>query len=130
MELNADPFSASQISQSCWAVCHDVETIAADLLPTSMPIYRDEETRAQFENVVNFFGCMSNCEERYIVKRVAVIVPIATVGKYLTLCTGNGVRVEGNFLFCSGMHYWSDALLLLGLSTQLLSLQKALLQKA
>ena len=86
MELNADPFSASQISQSCWAVCHDVETIAADLLPTSMPIYRDEETRAQFENVVNFFGCMSNCEERYIVKRVAVIVPIATVGKHKSQC--------------------------------------------
>ena len=86
MELNADPFSASQISQSCWAVCHDVETIAADLLPTSMPIYRDEETRTQFENVVNFFGCMSNCEERYIVKRVAVIVPIATVGKPKSQC--------------------------------------------
>ena len=82
MELSADPFSGSQISQSCWAVCHDLETISAQLLPTSMPIYRDDETRKQFEDVVNFFGCMDNCEEQYFVKRVAVIAPLATVGNY------------------------------------------------
>ena len=84
MELSADPFSASQISQSCWSVCHDLDTITAQLLPTSMPIYRDEATRKQFEDVVNFFGCMDICEKRYIVKRVAVLVPVATVGKYIS----------------------------------------------
>ena len=83
MELSADPFSPSQISQSCWSVCHDVKTISAELLPASMPIYRDEATRSQFEEVVNFFGCMDNCENQYTIKRISFIAPVATFGKLI-----------------------------------------------
>ena len=46
MEFSANAFSASEISQSCWSMCHNGPTIDPQLLPSVLPIYRDDPTRS------------------------------------------------------------------------------------
>ena len=76
----ADPFSASEISQSCWSMCHDGEAIPPELLPSSLPIYRDAATADEFQSVVKFFGCMDACDSFYWVRRVALVLPFSALG--------------------------------------------------
>ena len=80
MEFSADPFKASEVSQSCWSMCHNGVAIPPELLPSLLPIYRDDETRAAYEDVANFFYCMDACDEQYLVKRITFILPFVAGG--------------------------------------------------
>ena len=53
-----------------------------------LPIYRDDETRADYESVANFFYCMDACDTRYMVKRMTLALPIVALGK-----CGPGCRI-------------------------------------
>ena len=82
MEFSADPFSSNEISQSCWSMCRNEQVISHELLPSLLPIYRDDETRSDYELVANFFYCMDACDTRYMVKRMTLALPIVALGKY------------------------------------------------
>jgi len=86
MEFSADPFSSSEISHSCWKMCHNGEVISQELLPSLLPIYRDDETRADYESVANFFYCMDACDTRYMVKRMTLALPIVALGLCVIGC--------------------------------------------
>ena len=82
MEFSADPFSSNEISQSCWSMCRNEQVISHELLPSVLPIYRDDETRSDYELVAKFFYCMDACDTRYMVKRMTLALPIVALGKY------------------------------------------------
>lgn len=78
--FSADPFNGAEISQSCWSMCHDGQTIPGELLPSLLPIYRDDATRAAYESVANFFYCMDACDTKYLIKRTTFLTPIIASG--------------------------------------------------
>ncbi len=127
MEFSADPFKASEVSQSCWSMCHNGVAIPPELLPSLLPIYRDDETRAAYEDVANFFYCMDACDEQYLVKRITFILPFVAGGIKQRVSKLSTFDLESEFgLFCRSVHYWKSPLQRFLVRQLLLPLQKGL----
>ncbi|TRY67643.1 hypothetical protein TCAL_10472 [Tigriopus californicus] len=75
-------FDYDAIRQSCWQTCdNDPGAFPMDL--GKVPVYRDQNTRAAFYNITTFFGCVENCEDTYVVKRVTIIAPAVALALLL-----------------------------------------------
>ncbi len=72
-------FDLDAISESCWQGCDsDPGSHPIDL--STVPLYRDDDTREQFFEVAAFFGCVDICRSGYERKRILFVAPIAGAG--------------------------------------------------
>ena len=71
------------ITRSCWKICDsDVGLKEYKVNRSTFPLYRDDNTRAAFHEVADFFGCVDICQSTNESERLTLLFPIGLGGKY------------------------------------------------
>ena len=79
MESKLGIFDTGAIREACWQTCDlDYSAFPTDL--SVVPLYRHEETRDEFYELAATFGCFDLCEDKYLKKRITLVVPIVAAG--------------------------------------------------